>query len=96
MWCTAGAASSAINPAIATLAGMDDKRRLSDSVLAAFNQACEQERLDAAELLLQVLELVHAPRTEAVPERRQRPDDGGDQARRRLAMLRTPRNKAFH
>ena len=76
---------------------MDDSRRLADAVLAAFNQACEQERLDAAELLLQVLELVQTPIDPRVLERRARASEGNDQARNRLAMLRTaPRGKAIH
>jgi hypothetical protein len=32
-------------------------RRLSDKVLAAFNQACDQGDLDTADLLLQALDL---------------------------------------
>jgi hypothetical protein len=32
-------------------------RRLSDKILAAFNQACDQRDLDVADLLLQVLDL---------------------------------------
>lgn len=32
-------------------------RRLSDKILAAFTQACEQGELDVAELLLQALDL---------------------------------------
>ena len=32
-------------------------RRLSDKVLAAFNQACEQGYVDIAEMLLRTLEL---------------------------------------
>lgn len=75
---------------------MDERRRLSDAVLAAFNQACEQERLDAAELLLQVLELVQTPPEARAVERRARSAEGHDQARERLAMLRTPRGKPYH
>lgn len=32
-------------------------RRLSDKILAAFNQACEQNQVDTAEHLLRALEL---------------------------------------
>jgi hypothetical protein len=32
-------------------------RRLSDKILAAFNQACEQRDLDVADLLVQALDL---------------------------------------
>ncbi len=32
-------------------------RRLSDKILAAFNQACEQKQVDTAEHLLRALEL---------------------------------------
>ena len=33
-------------------------RRLSDKVLAAFNQACDQGDVDIAEMLLRALELI--------------------------------------
>jgi hypothetical protein len=33
-------------------------RRISDKVLAAFNQACDMGDLDVAEMLLRVLELI--------------------------------------
>lgn len=33
------------------------QRRLSDKILSAFTDACERRELDAAELLLQALEL---------------------------------------
>jgi hypothetical protein len=37
----------------------DEKmRRLSDKVLAAFNQACDQEDAEIAEMLLRTLELI--------------------------------------
>ncbi|MBL8697333.1 MAG: hypothetical protein JNK67_03110 [Alphaproteobacteria bacterium] len=64
--------------------------------MAAFNQACEQERLDAAELLLQVLELVQTPPSAQVIERRARAAEGNDHARERLAGLRAPRGKSIH
>jgi hypothetical protein len=35
----------------------DSLRRLSDKILAAFNQACEQRQVDTAEHLLRALEL---------------------------------------
>jgi len=35
----------------------DSLRRLSDKILAAFNQACEQKQVDTAEHLLRALEL---------------------------------------
>lgn len=35
----------------------DTLRRLSDKILAAFNQACEQKQVDTAEHLLRALEL---------------------------------------
>lgn len=35
----------------------DTLRRLSDKILAAFNQACDQRQLDVAEHLLRALEL---------------------------------------
>jgi hypothetical protein len=35
----------------------DNVRRLSDKILAAFNQACEQKQVDTAEHLLRALEL---------------------------------------
>jgi hypothetical protein len=35
----------------------DTLRRLSDKILAAFNQACEQKQADTAEHLLRALEL---------------------------------------
>jgi hypothetical protein len=38
---------------------MDDApRRLADKLLVAFNQACDQRELDAAELIVKALELV--------------------------------------
>ncbi|MBM3521858.1 MAG: hypothetical protein FJX57_02785 [Alphaproteobacteria bacterium] len=75
---------------------MDENRRLSDAVLSAFNQACEQERLDAAELLLQVLELVQTPLDPNLIERRRPAVEPNDDTRRRLAVLSAPRGKAFH
>lgn len=36
---------------------MTELRRLSDKILAAFNQACEQNQPDTAEHLLRALEL---------------------------------------
>jgi hypothetical protein len=35
----------------------DTLRRLSDKILAAFNQACEQKQVETAEHLLRALEL---------------------------------------
>ena len=35
----------------------DSLRRLSDKILAAFNQACEQKQVETAEHLLRALEL---------------------------------------
>lgn len=35
----------------------DNLRRLSDKILAAFNQACEQKQAETAEHLLRALEL---------------------------------------
>lgn len=35
-----------------------DPRRLSDKLLAAFDQACEQRQIDVAEILVHALELV--------------------------------------
>lgn len=35
----------------------DPARRLSDKILSAFNQACDQRRIDVAEQLLRALEL---------------------------------------
>lgn len=35
----------------------DNLRRLSDKILAAFNQACEQKQVETAEHLLRALEL---------------------------------------
>lgn len=75
---------------------MDENRRLSDAVLAAFNQACEQERLDAAELLLQVLELVQTPLDPGLIERRRQVVEPDENGRRRLAMLSAPRGKSLH
>ena len=36
---------------------MTELRRLSDKILAAFNQACEQRQVEVAEHLLRALEL---------------------------------------
>lgn len=42
----------------ASVAAMSEPlRRLSDKILAAFNQACDQRESDVAELLLQALDL---------------------------------------
>jgi hypothetical protein len=47
-------------------------RRLSDHILTAFHQACDQRDLEVAERLLAVLELAVSPRLlpEGVPDRR--------------------------
>jgi hypothetical protein len=45
-------------------------RRLSDKLLAAFDQACEQGRLEAAELVLKAIEIVLTE--EAAPIERER------------------------
>jgi hypothetical protein len=54
---------------------MSEPRRLSDKLLAAFDQACEQDQVEVAELVLRAIEIVLT--REAAPadrERRTRPD----------------------
>ncbi len=45
-------------------------RRLSDKLLAAFNQACEQDEVEVAELVLKAIEIVLT--REAGPAERER------------------------
>jgi hypothetical protein len=49
---------------------MQPQRRLSDRILAAFNQACDQRELDIAELLLHALDLTLTREIRAHPDRR--------------------------
>lgn len=58
---------SAMPPADTPLA---QPRRLSDKLLAAFDQACEQGRVEAAELVLKAIEIVLTE--EAAPTERER------------------------
>lgn len=49
---------------------MSDPRRLSDKLLAAFDQACEQGQVEVAELVLKAIEIVLTQ--EAAPPERER------------------------
>jgi hypothetical protein len=49
---------------------MAEPRRLSDKLLAAFDQACEQGRIEVAELVLKAIEIVLTE--EAPPVERER------------------------
>jgi len=49
---------------------MTEPRRLSDKLLAAFDQACEQGHVEVAELVLKAMEIVLTE--EAAPAERER------------------------
>jgi hypothetical protein len=51
-------------------ASMSEPRRLSDKLLAAFDQACEQGQVEVAELVLKAIEIVLTQ--EAGPAERER------------------------
>ena len=50
------------------------RRRLSDKVLVAFHQACDQGDFEVADRLVRILEMVLNRRLLAKPDRRQRGD----------------------
>lgn len=63
-------------------------RRLSDKILVAFHQACDQADLAVAERLLGVLELMLTRRTTAPDQQRRRTMEGLVAAHERLWHLR--------
>ncbi len=63
-------------------------RRLSDKVLVAFHQACDQTDLDVAEQLLRVLELMLSRRPVTPDQQRRRTMEGLVAAHERLWHLR--------
>jgi hypothetical protein len=63
-------------------------RRLSDKILIAFHQACDQEDLEVAEQLLHVLELMLTRRPTAPDHQRRRNMEGLVAAHERLWHLR--------
>ncbi len=75
---------------------MSDSRRLSDKIFLAFNDACDQQRLDVAELLLQALELAQtAVRHDPGHERRQA-TDSIEMAQEQIRLLRAHSSGAVH
>ena len=62
-------------------------RRLSDKILIAFHQACDQEDLEVAEQLLRVLELMLTRRPSAQDQQRRRSMEGLVAAYERLWYL---------
>jgi hypothetical protein len=62
-------------------------RRLSDKILIAFHQACDQEDLEVAEQLLHILELMLARRPSAPDQQRRRSMEGLVAAYERLWYL---------
>ena len=65
-------------------------RRLSDKVLIAFHQACDQAEYDIAEQLLHVLEAIVNKRQVAPDQNRRRTMDSLVAAHERLWHLRHP------
>ncbi|MGH7101701.1 MAG: hypothetical protein ACREFJ_04835 [Acetobacteraceae bacterium] len=63
-------------------------RRLSDKVLVAFHQACDQADLEVAEQLLRVLELMLSRRPATPDQQRRRTMEGLVAAHERLWHLR--------
>ena len=68
-------------------------RRLSDKLLAAFDQACEQHQVEVAELVLKAIEIILTQ--EAAPAERERRSHLGPvvEAFSRLKTLRESRNE---
>jgi len=62
-------------------------RRLSDKILIAFHQACDQDDLEVAEQLLRILELMLARRSTAPDQQRRRSMEGLVAAYERLWHL---------
>ena len=70
---------------------MSQKLRLGDQIFQVFNLACEERRLDVAELLLAALELAQ----QAIPPSQQRGLVDAKAAEEHLRLLRQ-RNGAMH
>ena len=62
-------------------------RRLSDKILIAFHQACDQDDLEVAEQLLRILELMLTRRPAAPDQQRRRSMEGLVAAYERLWYL---------
>ena len=69
-------------------------RRLSDKILIAFHQACDQGDLDVAEQLLRVLEMMVMRRPAAPDANRRRNIESLVAAHQRLWLLRHPDARA--
>ncbi len=75
---------------------MSDSRRLSDKIFLAFNDACDQQRLDVAELLLQALELSQVAATRDQGAERRRADESMETAQEQIRLLRAHSSGAVH
>jgi len=71
-----------------TIAAPRYTRRLSDKILVAFHQACDQADFEVAEHLLRVLELMLARRPPSLDQQRRRNMEGLVAAHERLWYLR--------
>ncbi len=75
---------------------MSDSRRLSDKIFLAFNDACDQQRLDVAELLLQALELSQAAARHNPGNERRQASDAMETAQEQIRLLRAHSSGAVH
>ena len=82
--------SSAETPTDAGSAGRRPARRLSDKILVAFHQACDQRDYDIGALLLNVLENLMAPTRSSSNSNRRREAETLVAAHERLWLLRHP------
>jgi len=75
---------------------MSDSRRLSDKIFLAFNDACDQQRLDVAELLLQALELSQVAARHNSGHERREGTDSMEAAQEQIRLLRAHSSGAVH
>lgn len=75
---------------------MSDSRRLSDKIFLAFNDACDQRRLDVAELLLQALELSQVTTAQNSGVERRQSTDSMETAQEQIRLLRAHSSGAVH
>lgn len=75
---------------------MSDSRRLSDKIFLAFNDACDQQRLDVAELLLQALELSQVASRHNPGNERRQGTDSMETAQEQIRLLRAHSSGAVH
>jgi hypothetical protein len=75
---------------------MSDSRRLSDKIFLAFNDACDQQRLDVAELLLQALELSQVAARHGSGNERRQGSDSMETAQEQIRLLRAHSSGAVH